>query len=76
MESIPVTVINSKAAQNHFNDISVKHDDLLDKMRAHNERVGMYNQQVQEEQRSTDQENKQMKIKEEELKIKRDALMM
>lgn len=76
MDATPVTVINSKMAKGHLANITVQHSDILDKMRMHNERVGAYNMQMQQEKNESDKQNRVNELKDRELSIKREALMM
>jgi len=58
MDNINPTVITSKMAQDHLNEIKIAHSDVLTGMANHAIKVQNFNQQKQQEQMQNEQQTK------------------
>jgi hypothetical protein len=76
MNPIQVSMINSKAAQDHYADIKSQHADILMNMRMQNDRVAQYTAQKEMEVSQNESLKADQSMKQQELDIKRQALSL
>lgn len=65
MDAKPIAVITSRAASKHFEDIKVKHADLVNGLRDQSLRVATLNQQKKLEQDTKNQQDTEQRMRQE-----------